>query len=101
MEELPFEADGKLPIQNDPKLIWAYRNLVEKPIEINLADRHTLLRVPGIGPKGADNILRVRGLTKIRDMTILKKLGILTERAAPFLLLNGSRAAYQPVLLQT
>jgi predicted DNA-binding helix-hairpin-helix protein len=100
LEELPFETDGRLPIQNDPKLTWAYRNLAERPIEINHADRHMLLRVPGIGPKGADTILRARGKAKISDMTSLRKLGILIEKAAPFLLINGRRAVYQPVLFQ-
>jgi predicted DNA-binding helix-hairpin-helix protein len=100
LEELPFETDGKLPIQNDPKLIWAYRNLVEQPIEINLADRHMLLRVPGIGPKGADTILSARNQEKISDLTSLRKLGISTEKAAPFLLFNGKQAACQPVLFQ-
>jgi len=99
LEDLPFEADGKLPIQDDPKLAWAMRNLVEQPIEINRADRHMLLRVPGIGPKGADTILRARRQTKIRDVACLRKLGILAERAAPFLLLDGIRVAYQPSLL--
>ena len=60
-----------------------------------------LLRIPGIGPKGADTILRARRQAKISDVTSLRKLGILTERAAPFLLLDGRRAAYQPVLFQT
>ncbi|MBE3068277.1 MAG: radical SAM protein [Chloroflexi bacterium] len=98
LEELPFEADGRLPVQSDPKLAWAQRNLAEQPVEINCADRHMLLRVPGIGPKGADTILRVRLQTKIRDVISLRKLGILTERAAPFLLLDGRQAAYQPSL---
>jgi predicted DNA-binding helix-hairpin-helix protein len=101
LEELPFEKDGRLPIQRDPKLAWAQRNLVEQPIEINRADRHMLLRVPGIGPKSADTILRARCQTRINDVASLRKLGILAERAAPFLLLDGRRAAYQPDLFQT
>ena len=99
LEELQFEAGGDLPVQSDPKLAWAQRNLVEQPIEINHADRHTLLRIPGIGPKGADTILRVRHQSKILDMTSLRKLGVLAERAAPFLLFNGRREAFQPSLL--
>jgi predicted DNA-binding helix-hairpin-helix protein len=60
-----------------------------------------LLRVPGIGLKAADTILRARCHGKIRDVSYLKKLGILTERAAPFLLLDGHRVTYQPILFQT
>jgi predicted DNA-binding helix-hairpin-helix protein len=65
LEELPFEMDGSLPVQSDPKLAWAQRNLAEQPVEINQADRHILLRVPGIGLKGVDVILKARRNEKI------------------------------------
>jgi predicted DNA-binding helix-hairpin-helix protein len=95
LEELPFEADGTLPLQRDPKLAWAQRNLVEQPIEINRADRLKLLRIPGIGLKGAAAILQARHLAKINDVTSLRKLGICTEKASPYLLINGRRADHQ------
>ena len=95
LEELPFEVDGRLPVQTDPKLAWAQKNLFEDPIEVNRADRQVLIRVPGIGAKGAEAILRARRQTKIRDASTLKKLGVLGERAAPFLLFDGKRSAYQ------
>jgi predicted DNA-binding helix-hairpin-helix protein len=98
LEELPFEADGRLPIKIDPKLAWAQKNLSESPIEINRADYHILIRVPGIGVKGAQAILRARRLTKIRDVATLKKMGLLAQRAAPFLLFDGRRVAYQTAL---
>jgi predicted DNA-binding helix-hairpin-helix protein len=98
LEELPFTGNGNLPLPSDPKLAWAQVNLVERPLEINRANRHDLLRIPGIGPKGADAILQARRQTKLRDLSMLKKLGILAERAAPFLLLDGRRASYQPAL---
>jgi predicted DNA-binding helix-hairpin-helix protein len=99
LEELPFTGAGNLPLPSDPKLAWAQTNLVERPLEINKAERHDLLRIPGIGPKGADAILLARRQAKLRDISVLKKLGILADRAAPFLLLDGRRAAYQPALL--
>lgn len=98
LEELPFEADGKLPVQSDPKLAWAQQNLAEQPIEINSAGRHMLMRVPGIGSKGVEVILKVRRQGKIRDITMLKKMGMLAEKAAPFLLFDGRRVVYQPTL---
>ena len=98
LEELPFETDGGLPVQTDPKLAWAQKNLSENPVEINQADRQALIRVPGIGVKGAEAILRARRQTKIRDISALKKLGLLAERAAPFLLFDGRQTAYQPSL---
>jgi predicted DNA-binding helix-hairpin-helix protein len=98
LEELPFEIDGKLPIQTDPKLAWARRNISDAPIEINRADRLELMRVPGIGPRSAEIILKARRQNKIRDVSALKKLGILVERASPFLLFDGRRSSYQPSL---
>ncbi len=99
LEELPFESDGRLPVQIDPKLAWAQRNLAEHPIEINYASRHMLMRVPGIGSKGAEVILKVRQQGKIRDLSMLKRIGVLAEKAAPFLLFDGRRATYQPSLV--
>ena len=98
LEELPFEADGLLPVQTDPKQAWAQSNLAERPVEVNRAERHELLRVPGIGPKGVEAILRARRQARLRDLSALRALGVLVGRAAPFLLLDGKRAAYQPAL---
>jgi predicted DNA-binding helix-hairpin-helix protein len=98
LEELPFGSQGNLPLPSDPKLAWAQVNLAEKPLEINRAERRELLRIPGIGPKSADAILQARRQSKLRDLSVLKKLGILADRAAPFLLLDGHRASYQPAL---
>ena len=98
LEELPFEKDGRLPVQIDPKLAWAQKNLSENPIEINQAERYSLMRIPGIGPKGAEAILNARRKVKIRDIIFLRKIGILAERAAPYLLFDGRRASYQPTL---
>jgi len=98
LEEMPFEADGSLPTQTDPKLAWAQNNLTHNPIEINTAEYQTLLRVPGIGVKGAQAILQARQQSKIRDLSALKKMGLLAERAAPYLLFEGRRATHQPIL---
>lgn len=92
-EELPFAQNGRLPLDVDPKLGWAQANLADRPIEVNQADRRELLRVPGIGPQGADALLAARRLHRIADMQQLARLGVLTRRAAPFVLLNGRRGA--------
>ena len=95
LEEMPFTGDGNLPLATDPKLAWAEQNLKEKPLEINKAERRELLRIPGIGPKGADAILRARRAGKLRDLAALRKLGIVLPRVAPFVLLDGRRADTQ------
>jgi len=98
LEELTFELDGRLPVQIDPKLAWAQKNLSERPIEVNRAERFTLMRIPGIGPKGAEAIMKARRQAKIRDVTSLRKIGISAEQAAPYLLFDGRRTPYQPCL---
>lgn len=95
LEEMPFTPDGNLPLPTDPKLAWAQQNLREKPLEINKAQRHELLRIPGIGPRSVEQILRARRTQKFRDLTALRKMGIIVARAAPFLLLDGRRTETQ------
>lgn len=98
LEELPFEMGGGLPTHIDPKLAWAQKYLSENPVEVNQVERHTLIRIPGIGPKGVETILKERRKGKIRDLASLKKMGVVAERAAPFLLFDGRRTSYQPYL---
>ncbi len=99
LEELPFDSRGQLPLHADPKLAYARAALAGKPVEVNRADRELLLRVPGVGPRGAQAILRARRQRTLRDLRQLRKLGILAERAAPYITLDGRRPARQPPLL--
>lgn len=95
LEDMPFATDGNLPLSADPKLAWAQINLVDSPVEINNAGQRELIRVPGIGIKGADAIMSARRFGQLRDLSSLKKLGIIAERAAPYVLLDGKKAASQ------
>lgn len=99
LEDLPFSADGRLPMDQDPKIAYAQVALVEAPVEVNRADRIELLRVPGIGPKGASSILKARRLGHLRSLSDLCKLGVLAERASPYITLNGRRPPQQMPLL--
>jgi predicted DNA-binding helix-hairpin-helix protein len=98
LEEMPFTQNGNLPLPTDPKLAWAQMNLSTKPVEINRAEKRELLRVPGIGLKGAEAIIQARRAQKLRDISALRKLGIVVARAAPFLLLDGKQPAVQLVM---
>lgn len=95
MEELPFNRDGHLPLDIDPKFAWARINLRDHPIEINRADKNMLLRVPGIGPKSAETILAARSKNKLSHPEELHAFGVNLKRAAPFILINGKKAAHQ------
>ena len=72
----------------DPKANWAINNLSIFPVEINTADKQTLLRVPGIGPKSVYKILRARRLAPLGFDT-LKKMGVVLKRALYFITCNG------------
>jgi len=95
LTDLTFGKDSNLPLEVDPKKAYAERHLRETPLEINRASAQQLLRVPGIGLQGVQRILQARQHTRLTDLSQLKKLGIETQRAAPYLLLNGRRPIRQ------
>ena len=72
----------------DPKCDWALRHLEYFPVEINRADYHTLLRVPGIGAKSASRIVKARRMNKL-DFSDLKKIGVVLKRALYFITCSG------------
>lgn len=99
LEDLPFTRQSNLPLHTDPKQAWAQMYLQHRPIEINKAEKRDLIRVPGIGLKGADAIVNARRIRRLHDLSSLKKLGIIAERAAPYLLFDGRRIAMQMELI--
>jgi predicted DNA-binding helix-hairpin-helix protein len=100
LEDLPFEpASGNLPLTIDPKLAWARQNLADRPLELNRADLHDLLRLPGIGPRKADAILRARRKGLFHSTALLSSLGIDLSRLSPFILIDGKRQINQQLSL--
>jgi len=97
LEDLPFEGQGTLPLDSDPKTAWARSHLTHHPVEINRANRSELLHIPGIGPKGAKAILSARRERRLNDLSTLGKLGILARKASPYILLDGKRPERQLV----
>ncbi len=94
-EDLPFTPQGRLPLDRDPKRAFADQTLATAPVELNLADREQLLRVPGLGPKGVGAVLQARRIHRLTDVSQLRSLGILAERAAPYITLAGRRPGVQ------
>ncbi|MDI7275272.1 MAG: helix-hairpin-helix domain-containing protein, partial [Anaerolineae bacterium] len=93
-----YGPDDNLPVEADPKLIWAQHHPEWFPVEVNRADREALLRVPGIGPRSAARILSARRQRSLRDLESLRRLGVVVRRAASFVLLGGRRPAVQLAL---
>ena len=72
----------------DPKCNWALKHLDQFPVEINRADYHMLLRVPGLGYKSAVRIVKARRVGTL-DFSDLKKIGVVLKRAMYFITCNG------------
>lgn len=72
----------------DPKCDWALRHLEYFPVEINRASYQTLLRVPGIGYKSAERIVKARRRNTL-TFEDLKKIGVVLKRALYFITCSG------------
>ncbi len=90
-EEVVFEPSGNLPLEMDPKSAWALAHPEQFPVEVRTAGPEELMRVPGIGPVSARRIVGQRIGTTLRSLRDLRKLGVVTTRAAGFLTLGGRR----------
>ncbi len=90
-EELPFDQDGNLPLDYDPKTAWALRHAEVFPLDGMTAPRELLVRVPGIGPKAALTLVQERQRRVIRGLEDLRRIGVDTVRAGYFLTLRGKR----------
>ncbi len=96
VEDLPFADNGNLPLDIDPKHAWADAHLRFSPIDIMAASPQDLLRIPGIGPKAAEAIVRARRETHLTDLSQLRALGIRApEQTAPYILLDGRQPPRQ------
>ncbi len=80
--------DGNLDLSVDPKLAWALANRHLFPVDVNRADRDTLLRVPGFGTKTVGRILNTRRLRSLRYDDLLR-MGAVLKNAQPFITLPG------------
>jgi predicted DNA-binding helix-hairpin-helix protein len=96
VEDLPFMSDGNMQLELDPKRAWAELHLRYSPIDVMRANREQLLRIPGIGPVGADAIIKARRQGRLTDLAHLRKLNIKApEQAAPYILLDGQKPSEQ------
>lgn len=61
LDEIAAAApDGMLDLKADPKLAWALANRARFPVDVNRAPREALLRVPGLGARVVERIIRTR-----------------------------------------
>jgi predicted DNA-binding helix-hairpin-helix protein len=84
VEEITSEAQPDLPLDIDPKLAWALRHPATFPVDLNHAPRELLLRVPGLGVRNVDRILRIRRLHSL-VLADLTRLRVPLAKALPFI----------------
>jgi len=89
MDEIPLDPAGNLELTVDPKQAYALKHPERFPLEINRATREELLRIPGIGPRSAKKILLLRRESLFQSADELSRIGVVTKRAFPYLLVHG------------
>ena len=77
-------TEDNLDLAMDPKLSWAMRHRGLFPVDVNQADRETLLRTPGLGVKSVDRILALRRLKRLRLDDVRRLCGSL-GKVRPFI----------------
>jgi putative DNA modification/repair radical SAM protein len=82
--------DGMLALDIDPKLAWALKNRHCFPVDVNRADREMLLRVPGLGARAVDAIIKARRHGRLR-LDDVARLSSGLKRARPFLIAEDFR----------
>ncbi|UUR07661.1 putative DNA modification/repair radical SAM protein [Sphingomonas glaciei] len=95
-DEVVSAADvtGMLPLDIDPKLAWALKYREYFPVDVNKASREQLLRVPGLGTKAVERILRSR---RFRTFTLddVARLTVSIAKMRPFIVTSD----WRPTLL--
>ncbi len=90
--ELTTKEAPNLDLTIDPKLAWALRHRALFPVDLNKAPRHLLLRVPGLGTKSVERILRLRRWHQLRTEDLLR-LHLPLKKLLPFVLTSDQNPA--------
>ena len=93
-EELTPPERPNLALDVDPKLAWALRARERFPVDVNRAPRELLLRVPGLGARTVERLLRIRRHHAV-TLADLGRLRVPLTRVRPFVV----TADHRPTLL--
>ena len=79
-----------LDLDIDPKLAWALRNRADFPVDLNTAERETMLRVPGLGVRSVDRMIDIR---RYKQLTLedVKRLTRRLDKLKPFIVTQDWR----------
>lgn len=76
--------DNMLELDKDPKLAWALRHREFFPVDLNIADKHLLLKVPGLGVTSVKKILSIRRYHHIHWHDLVK-MKLSMKKLKPFI----------------
>lgn len=82
------EPDGNLPLDIDPKLAWALKHRAQFPVDVNSAPKAMLWRVPGLGTKAVDAIVKTRRWRRLR-LEDVGRLTVSITKIRPFITAEG------------
>jgi putative DNA modification/repair radical SAM protein len=88
--ELTTDEQPNLDPAMSPKLAWALRNRHAFPIDINSAAREVLLRIPGVGYRTVDRLIKIRRHHRLA-IADLVKLRVRLSEARPFIITADSK----------
>ena len=92
LDEIVNDSRPLLDLGMDPKLAWALRHPERWPLDVNIADREALMRVPGFGRLTVKKLLSARRHTALTFQDVLR-LGARMRFAKHFILTADSRPA--------
>ena len=95
-DELVDSDNPFLDVRLDPKACWALRHLDQFPVELNTAPYEMLLRVPGLGVKGARRVMRARRHNPITPET-LARMGLSLKKMSYFITCCGKSPSPLPL----
>lgn len=84
LDEILNPTHQHLDLDIDPKLSWALRNPSFFPVDINVADYTSIIRIPGVGRQSAMKIVKARKFGRLHEYQV-KKMGIAFNRARHFM----------------
>lgn len=89
VEEITPTARPELRLDLDPKTAWAINHREYFPVDVNRASKEQLLRVPGLGVRSVERILRQRRQRSL-GWADLAKIGGVAARYRPFVITRDS-----------
>jgi predicted DNA-binding helix-hairpin-helix protein len=83
--EIAFDARGHLPLDKDPKEVWATAHPGVFPVNVHRASRGQLLRVPGLGPVTVDRIISRRREGRLSCLEDIGRPGARLRKARSYI----------------